>query len=164
MQITKNKVVGIDYTLSDDEGQLIDSSSESEPLYYLHGVGNIIAGLENELEGKSVGDHLKFSVPPEDAYGEHLEDLIQIVSRDSFGSQEDLEVGMQFEIPDEDDEDSGLVFTITDIDGEDIYVDGNHELAGLTLHFEVTINEVRDATEEELEHGHAHYPGDDHHH
>lgn len=159
MQITKNKVVGIDYKLSDEEGQVIDASREGDPLFYLHGTGNIIPGLEKQLEGKSPGDQFKCLVPPEDAYGLHMEELIQTVSRENFAEAESLEVGMQFEVPDEEGE---MVFTITEIDGDDIHIDGNHELAGVTLNFEVKVNEVRDATPEELDHGHAHFPGDEH--
>ena len=163
MQVAKHTVVTIDYTLSDDDGETIDSSQDAEPLLYLHGEGNIIPGLDRELEGKSVGDQIKVSVSPADGYGERQEGLRQEVSRDHFSGIDDLEVGMQFRAPTDSEDDNGeeqfIVVTVVEIGDDTVTVDGNHELAGLTLHFDVTIREVRDATSEEITHGHAHGVG-----
>lgn len=162
MQVAKHKVVAIDYTLSDDDGETIDSSQRDEPLLYLHGEGNIIPGLERVLEGKSVGDQIKVSIAPVDGYGEREEGLRQEVSRDHFDGFEELEVGMQFRAPtdgEEGAEEEFIVVTVVEIGDDTVTVDGNHELAGMTLHFDVTVREVRDATSEEISHGHAHGMG-----
>jgi FKBP-type peptidyl-prolyl cis-trans isomerase SlyD len=153
VQVTKNTVVAIDYTLKDNEGQVIDSSAGREPLSYLHGNGAIIPGLERELEGKQVGDSLRVTVAPEDAYGERNETLRQEMPHDRFGDVENLSVGMQFKV----DSNAGpLVITVVDINDEAVTVDGNHPLAGLPLNFDVTVRDVRPATPEELAHGHVH--------
>ena len=156
MQIDKHKIVSIDYTLTDDQGEVIDSSEGSEPLAYLHGVGGIIPGLERALEGKSAGDQLKVSLAPEDGYGQRNEDLCQGVPRSEFAEVEDLAEGMEFRV---DSEAGPMVITVVEIGDETVQVDGNHALAGMTLHFEVTICDVREATAEEIEHGHAHGEG-----
>lgn len=160
MQIAKNKVVTIDYTLTDDDGAVIDSSDGREPLAYIHGMSNIIPGLESALEGKQTGEQLNVRVPPEEGYGERMDTLRQEVPKDRFQGAEDLQVGMQFHAS----TDSGpLVVTVVDIEGDTVTVDGNHPLAGVTLNFDVTVREVRDATAEEMEHGHVHGPGGHHH-
>ncbi|MCA9121019.1 MAG: peptidylprolyl isomerase [Planctomycetaceae bacterium] len=156
MQITKHKVVKIHYTLTDDDGEVIDSSEGGEPLEYLHGVGGIIPGLERVLEGKKAGDQFKLHVEPEDAYGDHDEDLLHEVDRSQFEGIDDLELGMQFQV---DTDDGPIVVTVIEITDETVTVDGNHELAGIPLNFEVTVGDVRDATKEEIEHGHAHGEG-----
>ncbi|MCO6456032.1 MAG: peptidylprolyl isomerase [Pirellulaceae bacterium] len=156
MRIAKNTVVAIDYTLRDDDGQVLDSSEGDEPLFYLHGSGSIIPGLERELDGKQVGDSLEVCVGPEDGYGERNEALRQEVPRDQFDDVEDLDVGMQFRV----NSDVGpMVITVVDIADDIVTVDGNHPLAGLTLNFAVTVREVRVATDEEVAHGHVHGPG-----
>lgn len=160
MQIAKNKVVSINYTLTDDAHNAIDSSDGAEPLTYLHGSNNIIPGLENALTGKSVGDKLKVTVAPEEAYGERVEDMVQVVPRDRFEPDAELEVGMQFQTPTDDDV---SVVTITKVDADSVTVDANHPLAGLTLLFSVEVVEVRDASAEELSHGHVHGAGGRHH-
>ncbi|MCA9263264.1 MAG: peptidylprolyl isomerase [Planctomycetales bacterium] len=157
MHITKHKVVSIDYRLTDDEGEVIDSSEGEEPLVYLHGVGAIVPGLEDELEGKQPGDAFSVSLEPEDAYGDYQEELCTQVAREHFDDVPDLEVGMQFRIPD--DEGGEAYVLVTEIDEELVTLDGNHPLAGVNLHFQVSVVEVRDATPEEIEHGHAHGPG-----
>ena len=161
MRVAKNKVVSIDYTLTADDGTVLDSSEGSEPLAYLHGVGGLIPGLENALEGKGVGDTFKVTVPPKDGYGELDAGLIQKVARKQFAGIDDLEVGMEFTV-------SGKggprMVRIVEIEGKDITIDGNHEMAGMTLHFDVAIRDIREATKEEKEHGHAHSPGGHHHH
>lgn len=153
MQIDKHTVVTIDYTLSNDQGEVVDTSSNSQPLAYLHGTGNIIPGLEEALEGKASGDEVQVSIPPEKAYGEHDEQLKQVVPRDRFEGVEQLEPGMQFQAQTEG---GARIVTISAIDGDDVTVDANHPLAGETLHFEVAVRDVREATSEEIEHGHVH--------
>ncbi len=153
MRIAKNTVVAIDYTLTDDEGRTVDSSEGREPLSYLHGSGGIIPGLERELEGKAVGDQLQVTVAPADAYGERNESLRQNLPRDQFGGIAELSVGMQFRV----DSDNGpMVITIVEVAEEVVTIDANHPLAGVNLNFDVTVREIRDATADEIEHGHIH--------
>lgn len=160
MQVAKNSVVSIDYVLRDDEGEVLDSSEGREPLAYLHGVGQIIPGLEQALEGKEVGDQLKVAVAPADAYGERNDGLLQQVPREQFAGIDDLAVGMQFRV----NSDVGpMVVTVVDVNDATVTVDGNHPLAGVNLNFDVTIRDVREATEDELAHGHAHGPGGESH-
>lgn len=160
MQISGNKVVSIDYTLTDDQGTVIDSSEGRGPLAYLQGHGNIIPGLESALEGKSTGDALQVTVAPADGYGERDDSLTQAVPRNMFENADDIQIGMQFQTASE----HGMhIVTVTAIDSDNVTVDANHPLAGQTLNFDVTVVEVRDATEEELAHGHVHGPdGHDH--
>ncbi len=160
MQIAKHKVVTIDYTLTDDSGTIIDSSEGREPLAYIQGMNNIIPGLEAALEGKVAGDQLNVAIPPDQAYGERNDSLRQEVPKDRFDGAEDLEVGMQFHAQTE----AGpLVVTVVGIEGDTVTVDGNHPLAGMTLTFDVKVVEVREASSEELDHGHVHGPGGHHH-
>ncbi len=158
MQVTKNKVVAIEYHLTDDDGEVIDSSRGQEPMLYLHGCGNIVAGLESELDGRSTGDQFKLSLTPEQGYGLRDDELFHTLAREDFEDAGDLEIGMQFELPEEE---GGLLFTIAEINDNEILIDANHELAGMNLHFEVTVGEIRDASPEEIEHQHAHYPDED---
>lgn len=156
MQIAKNTVVAIDYTLTDDDGQVLDSSDGREPLSYLHGASGIIPGLERELDGKQAGDELQVKVAAEDGYGERNDALQQQLPRDQFAEVGELELGMQFQV----DTNAGpMVITIVEITDEIVTVDGNHPLAGVNLNFAVTVREVRAASEEEISHGHAHGPG-----
>jgi len=157
MKIAKNKVALIDYILTDNEGEMIDSSEGAGPLAYLHGAGNIVEGLEEALIGKEAGDKVKASVEPAKAYGERHEDMKQDVPKDLFGGVENIEVGMQFQS--ETDEGPVLV-TVMAISEEMVTVDGNHPLAGVHLNFDVTVREVREPTAEELEHGHVHGEGE----
>ena len=160
MQIADKMVVTIDYTLKDDNGTILDNSTEGN-FAYLHGANNIIPGLENALTGKSAGDEVEVSVSPTEGYGEHNETMIQAVPRDMFDSEQEIEVGMQFHA--ESPEGEMIVVTVTDIEGDDVTVDGNHPLAGVNLNFGVKIIDIREASEEEIEHGHVHGPGDHHH-
>ena len=160
MQVQKNKVVSIDYKLTDGSGKVIDSSENHGPLLYIQGIGNLIPGLEKELEGKKAGDNLKVTIAAKDGYGERNDSLCQTVPRAQFESAEGLEIGMQFEVETEQGE---LVVSVTKIEGDSVTVDGNHPLAGVELHFDVTIKEVRDASAEELAHGHVHGEGGHHH-
>ena len=159
MQIDKHAVVTIDYTLTNDQGQVVDTSENNQPLAYIHGTGSIIPGLEEALEGKSSGDEVQVSIPPEKAYGEHDEQLKQVVPRDRFEGVDTLEPGMQFQAQTE----GGVrIVTIAAIDGDEVTVDANHPLAGETLHFEVAVRDVREASAEEIEHGHVHDGNEQH--
>ena len=157
MLIANQHVVAIDYTLSNDAGEAIDSSAGAEPLVYLHGAGNIIAGLEKALLGKAVGDELDVSIEPEEAYGEYSAELITNLGREMFEGVDELEVGMQFHASAPD---GGMqIVTIRDIDGDQVTIDGNHPLAGQQLNFKVKVVSIRAASEEELAHGHVHGEG-----
>ncbi len=156
MNIAKDLVVAIDYTLTNSEGEVIDSSEGGEALHYLHGAGNIIVGLENELEGKKAGDSLSVDVQSDQAYGKRIEELVQEVPKDAFGELGDIEVGMRFQAETEQGPVPVVVTALTD---STVTVDGNHPLAGQDLHFDVTIKDVREASKEELDHGHVHGPG-----
>ena len=156
MNIAKDKVVSIDYTLTDDGGKVLDSSSGREPLAYLHGAGNIIPGLESALEGKGRGDQLNVSIKPPDAYGDRDDRMIQAVPRTAFGGAQNIEPGMQFQA----NTPAGpRVITVVGVEDDQVTVDANHPLAGQTLNFDVKVVDVRDATAAELEHGHVHGPG-----
>lgn len=157
MQISKNKVASIHYTLRDGDGNILDTSSGREPLTYLQGAGNLIAGMEEGLEGKSKGNKFQIKIAPEKGYGVKDDKLVQKVPRSAFGTQK-VEKGMQFQT------NQGQVVTVTETGLENITVDANHPLAGVELHFEVEVTDVREATAEEIEHGHVHGPGGHHHH
>lgn len=156
----KQKVVSFHYTLKDKAGTVLDSSSGDDPLSYLEGVGQIIPGLERQLQGAKVGDKKSVQVSAAEAYGEHDKDLIVEVPRNVI-PKSDVQVGDQFHAQGEDGE--PRVVVVTAVGDKTVTVDGNHPLSGQDLHFDVEITEVRDATEEEIEHGHAH-GGDGHHH
>ena len=146
------------YTLKDGDGQVLDTSQGREPLAYIQGIGNIIPGLEKQLEGKLVGDKVQAVVAPEEGYGEYQDSMVHIVPKANFQSDggEQLVEGMQVQVS------TGqghAIAKVTKIDGEDVTLDLNHPLAGQTLHFDVEIMEIREATASELDHGHAHGPG-----
>src|SRR5712671_4316919 len=153
MEIGQDSVVSIHYTLTSDAGEVIDSSSGSDPLAYLQGHGNLIAGLERELRGKKAGDKLTVRIMPSEAYGEQDAALVQEVPRSAFGSDAKLQVGMQFQA---ESEHGHRTVTITKVVDDTITVDGNHPLAGQHLNFDVQVMDVRAATQEELSHGHIH--------
>jgi FKBP-type peptidyl-prolyl cis-trans isomerase SlyD len=160
MRIEKNKVVGIHYTLTDNEGKILDSSIGNQPLMYLHGNGNLIPGLENALEGKRKNDKLVVKIEPEFGYGEFDETMIFEVNRSQFDYSGDIKKGMQFQMHTEH---GHQRVTVSKIDGDVIILDGNHPLAGQELNFDVEITEVREASHEEISHGHVHHPGHHHH-
>ncbi len=160
MQIAKNTVASIEYTLKDDSGNVIDTSEGHGPLAYVHGVGALVPGLESELEGRSAGDQLQVRVDPEQGYGERLEGMTHEVVRDDFPADADPQVGMQFQA---ESEEGSLVFTVVQIDGNKILLDANHPLAGVHLNFDVRVVEVRPASPDEIEHRHVHGPGGQHH-
>lgn len=161
MNISDNCVASIHYTLTDSTGKVLDSSEGQEPLSYLHGAGNIIPGLENALLGKAAGDKLTVAVAAAEAYGERDDNMVQELESSMFSGIDKIEVGMEFHAETE----HGLqIVTVTKVDGDQVTIDGNHPLAGIDLHFDVEVTEVRAASEEELTHGHAHGAGGHHHH
>ncbi|MCP8686662.1 FKBP-type peptidyl-prolyl cis-trans isomerase [Marinobacterium sedimentorum] len=160
MQIAENTIVQIHYTLKNAAGDVVDTSAGQEPLAYLHGGGNIVEGLESALAGKIVGDKLDVTVEPERGYGERREDLVQDVERSNFVGVEEIEVGMQFLAQTPWGEQPVTVIAVAD---DSVQLDGNHPLAGETLNFSVEVVDVRQASEEELQHGHAHGEGGHHH-
>jgi len=160
MQIKAHKVVTLNYTLTDNEGNIIDQSNDGS-FAYLHGANNIIPGLENALTGKSVGDSMDVTVSPEQGYGERDPAKAQEVPRNMFPEDADIEIGMQFHAQGPDGE--TLVVTVAGVEDDTITVDGNHPLAGIPLNFAVEVMEIRAASEEELNHGHIHSE-DEHEH
>lgn len=160
MNISKGKVVNIHYALNDAAGEVLESSEGQAPLEYLHGHGNIIAGLEKALDGKAAGDKLKAVIPPEDGYGIRDETLVKELPLSSFQSQDEVAVGAQFQA---ETSQGPRLATVTKMDDKNVTVDLNHPLADQTLSFDIDVVDVREATEEELSHGHAHGPeGHDH--
>lgn len=155
-KITANKVVSLAYTLRDDDGEVIDRSEDGSPLLYLHGAQNIVPGLEEQLEGVAQGESVKATVSPEKGYGPRIGEA-QEVPRNLFPADAELAAGMQ--VVAHDDEGRQIPFFITGITEDTITVDPNHPLAGETLHFDVTVESLRDATEEEVAHGHPHGAG-----
>ena len=160
MSDSQARVISIHYTLTNDQGEVLDSSVDGDPLNYLEGAQNIIPGLENALKPLSAGDKTKVSVEPTEAYGEHAPELVQEVPLEAFQGVEKVEAGMQFHAQTE----SGpRVIVVKEVSDDTATIDANHPLAGQTLHFDVEVLEIRDATAEELEHGHVHGPGGHHH-
>ena len=160
MKVGLNKVVSLNYTLKSSEGLLIDTSEGREPLVYLHGVGGLIPGLESAMEGSEKGAELNVVIAPEDAYGTRRDDLMHVVPKSGFQGDEEMVEGMRVQL---DTENGPAIATIFKIEGEDVVLDLNHPLADMELHFEVSITDVREATADEISHGHVHGPGGHHH-
>ncbi|MBN8857478.1 MAG: peptidylprolyl isomerase [Sphingobacteriales bacterium] len=158
MIVEKDKVVSIQYSATDETGAVVDSNMDVEPLEYLHGYGNILENLEKELTGLEMSQEKQVLLVPEQAYGDFDPELVFEVSRQQFPQgAENIELGNVVQSSD------GQQLMVTDIDGDKIILDGNHPLAGRTLHFSVIIKNIREATSEELAHGHAHmHESDDH--
>ncbi|MSR72383.1 MAG: peptidylprolyl isomerase [Opitutales bacterium] len=155
MRAAKETVVSIEYTLKDDRGNILDTSVGQAPMEYLHGASNIIPGLEQAVEGLVAGDFKAVSVPPLLGYGEYSEKLIQRVPLDRFGENK-VEIGMRFHA----ETNLGMrVLVIRHVDDKEAVLDGNHKLAGKTLHFDVKVVSVRAAELSELAHGHPHQSG-----
>jgi len=161
MKVGKDKVVLMHYTLKNDAGDVIDSSDGADPLPFLQGHGNIIPGLESALEGSKVGDKLEVSIKPEEGYGVRMKDAIQEIPSSALKGVDEVKVGMQLQSQDKDG--NAFLVNVTKIEDDKITVDGNHPLAGQTLHFSVSIESVRKAEAEELSHGHVHADGQHHH-
>lgn len=154
MKIADNCVVSIHYTLTDNDGNVIDSSSGRDPLKYLHGAGNIIPGLERELVDCQAGEEKNVVVQPADGYGEVNDELIQKLPKDMFSGIDKIEVGMEFRAQGPGGQEQPVVVKKVEDDG--ITIDANHALAGVVLNFAVSVENVREATEEEIAHGHVH--------
>ena len=161
MQIGNNKVVSIHYQLKDDKGHVLDSSFGKDPLVYIHGTGHLISGLEKKLNDKKVSDKIEAIIAPEDAYGMYNDEAVHQVPLSGFEGDEELKIGMQVQMQ----SNQGVsIAEVTKIEGDQVTLDMNHPLAGMELHFEVEVLDIRDASKEELEHGHVHGPGGHHHH
>jgi len=161
MSTVKTKsVVGISYVLTNNVGEELDRAEKAEPLLYIHGVGQLVPGLEKELEGMSVGQSKKVTVSPTEGYGEINPDLKMTLPRSQFPKDTELEAGMQFFATTGGER---MMLTVIAVNGDKVEVDGNHPLSGQTLKFEVDVISIRDATDEELQHGHVHGPGGHHH-
>jgi FKBP-type peptidyl-prolyl cis-trans isomerase SlyD len=160
MQIADRSVASFHYTLTNDAGEVLDSSDGREPLVYVLGAGNIVPGLEKALAGRQAGDSFKIAVRPEEGYGPRHPELMQTLPKSAFQGVPEPQPGMQFQ-------GSGpqgpILVTVTSVEGDQVNIDGNHPLAGQTLNFDVEVTDVREATEEELDHGHAHGAGGHHH-
>lgn len=161
MKIDDKTVVSIHYKLTNDKGDVLDSSEGKDPLVYLHGTHSLIDGLESELKGKVAGDKFDVTVQPEDGYGVVNPELVKEVPHSAFQGVDDIQPGMQFEAKSS--EGHLQLITIEEVKEESVRVNANHPLAGEILHFNVSVEEVRVATVEELEHGHAHGPGEHSH-
>ena len=159
--VDRNMVVGLEYALWDVDGQLLDSSEDEGPLYYIHGHGQIIPGLEAALAGMALEDEQQVVVEPELAYGEYDPDAMEVVPLDVFPEDMELELGMSIDLYDEE-ADATVEATVAEIRADDVLLDLNHPLAGETLRFMVRIVELRPATRDEIDHGHVHVPGHEH--
>lgn len=154
--IANGKVVTLRYTVRSEEGELLDASEPGEPLVYLHGAGNLVPGLEKQLDGLAVGAKADATVPPEEAYGERIEAEPEVVPLDSFPDDVDVEPGLGFAV--EDEEGNLIELFVTAVEGDQVTIDPNHPLAGQALQFAVEVLAIREANAEELEHGHPHGP------
>lgn len=156
MKITKHSVVSVNYTLKNDKGEVMDTSAGKEPLTYLHGVGGLIPGLESELTDKAKGDTFSTIIQPEDAYGAYQEELLKVVSKDGFQGEEEIKIGMQVQL---DTEHGPAIAVVAKVEETEVTLDLNHPLADAVLHFDIEVVEIREASEEEISHGHVHGPG-----
>ncbi len=152
MLVSKEKVVSFFYTVKDDQGKILDQTDSDRPFSYIHGSNQIIPGLENAMEGKDENSKFSIHVDSNDAYGQYDENLVMKVERSFFGS-EPLQKGLQLQLQAQD---GYHIVTVLDFDDNEVTLDANHPLAGVNLNFDIEIKEVRDATKEELEHGHVH--------
>ncbi|MFO7850765.1 MAG: peptidylprolyl isomerase [Spirochaetia bacterium] len=160
MQIEPEKVVSIDYTLKDDNGNVLDTSKESQPLSFIYGKGSIIPGLEKALEGKAPGEEISVTVEPEEGYGEYDESLIIQVTKDKFQDPDNVQEGMQVQAQSQDG--NVQILTVKSVEGDQVTLDANHPLAGQRLSFDVAVAEVREPSQEELDHGHVHDESEQH--
>ena len=160
--IADGKVVNLSYSLKSSTGEVLDEADAEAPFTYLHGAQQIVPGLEQALLGLTVGAKKQVVVSPSDGYGETNPELKLSVSRTQFPDNAQLKPGMQFEAQTPDGQ--GVVFTVEALEGDQVKIDGNHPLAGQTLHFDVEVLSMRDATQDEMDHGHAHGEDGHHHH
>lgn len=159
MQIEANKVITLNYILKNDAGEVIEQSQDGS-FAYLHGANNIIPAMEQALEGHSKDDTLELNLSAAEGYGEYKPELTQVVERAMFEPGTDIQVGMQFHAQSADGQ--MIAITVKEVDGDNITIDGNHPLAGADLFYELSVVDVRDATDEEIAHGHVHMPGHEH--
>jgi len=156
VKIDDKKVIGMHYTLTNSDGEQLDSSAGKDPLYYLHGFGNIIPGLEEALLGKEKGDKISVSIPPEKGYGIRDEKNMLQVKKDQFEGVEEIKIGMEVQTQGQ----NGMqLYVVSKVFGDTVILDGNHPLSGETLNFDVEVMEIREPSKEEMEHGHVHGPG-----
>jgi FKBP-type peptidyl-prolyl cis-trans isomerase SlyD len=161
MKVENQKVVGMEYTLKNNQGEVLDTNAGEDLLQYIHGLGNIVPGLEKAMEGKTIGDTFEVEVKAVDGYGLHDPNLIRRVPRAKMKGLSDVKVGAMLQARGPEGE---QIFTVTEVTDTDVKLDGNHPMAGQDLFFTIRVAEIRDATKDELDHGHAHGPGDHHHH
>lgn len=161
MTIAKNRVATIHYVLKNDAGEVLEDSHDGDPMEYLHGLEELVTGLEKALEGRKAGDTFSVTVPPAEGFGDYDEDLVESVPLDEFDSEEPVTAGMEFSFEDDEGEIHNVV--VKAIEGDEALVDENHPLAGQTLHYAVEVLSVREATAEEIEHGHVHDAHGHHH-
>ena len=159
MKIAKDKVGIIHYTLKDDHGAVLDSSQGKDPLSYVHGMQNLIPGMEKALEGKGAGERLNIVIPPEEGYGRRDAALVNQVPLSDFPDKNDVKQGAQFHAQTRQ---GTRIATVVRVEGESVTLDFNHPLSDVTLHFDVEIVDVRDATPDEIAHGHVHGKGCSH--
>ena len=161
MKVEDKKVVAIEYTLKNDSGEVLDSNKGEEMLYFIQGEGNIVPGLEKQMTGKSTGDSFEAVVKAAEGYGEYDDEKIRRIPRSQMKNLRNLKEGMSIQMRGPE----GVeMLTVTKVSDEEVVADGNHPLAGQDLHFQICVGEIRDATKDELAHGHAHGPGGHHHH
>ncbi|MDX2024247.1 MAG: peptidylprolyl isomerase [Deltaproteobacteria bacterium] len=160
MQIAANKVVSIEYTLKDTDGKVLDTSDGGEPLLYLHGASNIVPGLEKALEGKSEGDSVEVTVQPEEGYGTRDDNAIRKMPARKLSADKRVAVGQRYRAMTPE---GPRIVTVLSVAGDYCTVDANHPLAGIVLNFAVKVVGIRDASEEEVAHGHVHTPGSHQH-
>ncbi len=161
IEVAKDTVVSIHYTVKDKAGKKLETSIGEEPMIYLHGHKQIIPGLEKALSGKTVGEKFNISVAAKDGYGAYNDSLKSVLKKDQFADKREVKVGSIFQFSDP--EGNPVVVRVTQVKGNDVTVDGNHPFAGQDLSFAVEVVGIREATKEEIAHGHAHH-GDGHHH
>ena len=162
MAIEANKVVTMNFKLTDDQGNILDSTEHGEPFSYLTGKNNILPKLEEAVNNMIIGTKKQIKLDAENAYGNYNEQIVQVVGKENFPEDFVLEVGMEYMASNPDG--VQMPFVITEVRDEDVTIDFNHPLAGKNLNFDVELIDVRDATQEELAHGHVHGPGGHHHH
>jgi FKBP-type peptidyl-prolyl cis-trans isomerase SlyD len=160
MKVEDKKVVGIEYTLKNSGGETLDSNVGADLLHFIQGEGNIVPGLEKAMAGKAAGDNFEVTVKAAEGYGEYDDELIRRIPRKQVKHLGNIKEGASLQMRGPE----GVeILTVTQVSDEEIVADGNHPLAGQDLHFAIRVAEIRNATEEELEHGHAHGPGGHHH-
>ena len=162
MKVEENKVISLEFTMTDDKGEVLDSSLENGPFVFIKGTNSIVPGLEDEVNGKSIGDQFDVTLKPEEAFGEIDKESIMTLPKDDFKDiNAELEIGMELEMADEEDPEQSYLVAITEITENDVTINGNHPLAGITLRFVGKVSKIREATAEELEHGHVHDDDDE---